>query len=159
WRLLREETSALDETKKPGPRDISDLKARLGLKKPGAAPAGTTPAAGAPAATTPAAAGGAPVAAKPIPSPFGQPHPAPAPGAPPVAARPIPSPFGQPEPAPAQPAAPPDPRRDPFAQAQAANLAAFYGIGQTLPGQADSTPAQQVSKPKPWGRIGAVVGG
>ncbi len=74
--------------------------------------------------------------------------------------RSIPSPFGQPEPPPpaAAPAAPPDPRRDPFAQQQAANLAAFYGIGQQLPGTGDSVSAEPLSKPKPWGLIGLVGG-
>jgi hypothetical protein len=116
----------LEDNKKPGARDISDLKARLGLKK--AAPAATP---------TADASGGA------VPAPAG-----------------IPSPFGQPAPAPAAPAPPPDPRRDPFSaqqQQQAANLAAFYGIGQQLPGSTEGVGT--VEKPKPWGLIGAVVGG
>jgi hypothetical protein len=131
----------LDENKKPGPRDISDLKARLGLKKAAPAP-NTTPAQG------------QPQAAAPLPSPTG--------AAAGPKARAIPSPFAQPEPPPepAAPAAPPDPRRDPFAMQQAANLAAFYGIGQALPGSADSVSAEPLSKPKPWGIIGlfAIVG-
>ena len=134
----------MDENKKPGPRDISDLKARLGLKKTGVMPAAspnTTPPAGQPAINQ------AP------PSPYGAPAPAPS--------REPPPPFGRPEPPPPQPAAPPDPRRDPFASAQqqqaAANLAAFYGIGQALPGSADAVDAQPIAKPKPWGRIGLLV--
>jgi hypothetical protein len=70
----------------------------------------------------------------------------------------IPSPFGQPAP---QPQAPPDPRRDPFAQQaqrQAANLAAYYGIGQALPGSAEGVSAEPISQPKPWGRIGLLAG-
>lgn len=133
----------MDENKKPGPRDISDLKARLGLKKTAAMPAA------APAPTPPH---GALVQPIPAPSGFGQPAPQQPSGPPP--------PFGRPEPAP-QPAAPPDPRRDPFASAQqqqaAANLAAFYGLGQTLPGSADSVGGEPISKPKPWGRIAGVL--
>jgi hypothetical protein len=135
----------LDDNKKPGARDISDLKARLGLKKQGGAPAVSptgTPAQGAPVqGSVPAPSSpSAPAAPRAIPSPFGQPEP-------------------KPEPAP-QPAAPPDPRRDPFAMQQAANLAAFYGINQALPGSADSVSAEPLSKPRPWGIIGllAVVG-
>jgi hypothetical protein len=132
----------LDDNKKPGQRDISDLKARLGLKKTAAMPA-ASPQAGQPA----------PVAGQPASS-----------GAPSS----IPSPFGQPQQPAAQPAPqpPPDPRRDPFATAQAANLAAFYGIGgQALPGDASGVDAKPISKPKPWGRLavyavaGAVVFG
>jgi hypothetical protein len=137
----------LDENKKPGPRDISDLKARLGLKKaaaggmPAAAP-NTTPPAGQPAMPSPVSA---------APSPFAPQQPS----APP-------HPFGrQAEPPPPQPAPPPDPRRDPFAaqqQAAAANLAAFYGLGQQLPGSADATAHEQISKPTPWGKI-LMIGG
>src|SRR6185312_9340879 len=100
----------LDENKKPGPRDISDLKARLGLKKTAAMPA-----------------------AAPAPTPA----------------------HGQP--ATQQQPAPADPRRDPFASAQqqqaAANLAAFYGLGQALPGSADSVSGDSISKPKLSGRL------
>jgi hypothetical protein len=134
----------LDDNKKPGARDISDLKARLGLKKTGVMPA-----------VTPSGA----------PQPQGQPGSVPAPVQPTATAAPraIPSPFGQPEPPPQQPAAPaapPDPRRDPFAQQQAANLAAFYGIGQQIPGSSEGISAEPISKPRPWGIIGllAVVG-
>jgi hypothetical protein len=127
----------LDENKKPGARDISDLKARLGLKKTGVMPA-----------VTPS---GAPVQpGQPVP-PTGQ---VPSPTAP----KAIPSPFGQPEPEPAAPAAPPDPRRDPFAQQQAANLAAFYGLGQQLPGSTEGVSADIGQKPKPWGMIGVLAG-
>ena len=127
----------MDDNKKPGQRDISDLKARLGLKKTAAMPAVT------PAGTPP---GGAPVPA-PLPS---QSAPQPSSG------QGLPSPFGQPAPQPAPapaPAAPPDPRRDPFAQQQAANLAAFYGVGQVLPGSADLGDSKPLEKPKPWGTI------
>ena len=135
----------MDENKKPGPRDISDLKARLGLKKTAAMPAA------APNTTPPA---GQPVAAAPPPQQgYGAPAPA-APSGPPP-------PFGRrEEPPPPQPAAPPDPRRDPFAAQQqqaAANLAAFYGLGQSIPGSADPAHAEPLSKPKPWGRIAAVL--
>ncbi len=122
----------MDENKKPGARDISDLKARLGLKKTGTMAAVPGADAGPGAAPPP---GGA----APIPAPFGQP------AAPP-------SPFAQP----AAPAAPPDPRRDPFAQQQAANLAAFYGIGQALPGSDDGTSAAPMEKKKPWGMLAGV---
>jgi hypothetical protein len=127
----------LEDNKKPGGgRDISDLKARLGLKKTGVMPA-VSPQQGGQQAPAPTGTAQASQPSQPsaIPSPFGPP-----PGS---------------EPA---PAAPPDPRRDPFAQQQAANLAAFYGIGQVLPGSGDSVSAAPISKPKPWGRIIAVLG-
>lgn len=133
----------LDENKKPGPRDISDLKARLGLKKTAAMPAA------APTNTPPL---GAPVQPGGSPSGFGAPAPQQPSGPPP--------PFGRRE-EPPPPAAPADPRRDPFASAQqqqaAANLAAFYGLGQSLPGSADAIGGEPISKPKPWGRIAAVL--
>lgn len=135
----------MDDNKKPGQRDISDLKARLGLKKTAAMPAvapNTTPAQGQAVPAPAPNVGSGPTAAPQVPSPFGQP-------AQPSHAAP-PSPWGQPaQPAP-QP--PPDPRRDPFAQQQAANLAAFYGINQQLPGSSDSAPIP-VGKPRPWGPI------
>ena len=133
----------MDENKKPGPRDISDLKARLGLKKTAAMPAA------APTTTPPH---GAPVQPIPAPSGFGAPASQQQSGPPP--------PFGRRE-EPPPPAAPPDPRRDPFASAQqqqaAANLAAFYGLGQSLPGSADAVGGEPISKPKPWGRIAGVL--
>lgn len=142
----------MDENKKPGGpagRDISDLKARLGLKKTGVMPA-VSPT-GQPAPPAPAGQPGAPAPA-PVPPPPGTP----------AAQAAIPAPFAQPaQPAPAAaPAPPPDPKRDPFAQQQAANLAAFYGIGQVLPGSTEGVAAEPISKPKPWGRIGiyAVAG-
>src|SRR5205823_4050670 len=46
----------------------------------------------------------------------------------------------------------------PFAQQQAANLAAFYGVGQVLPGSSDAVSDAPISKPKAWGRIGFVLG-
>ncbi len=108
---------------------------------PAAAPS-TTPAHGAPVQQ-----------GVPAPSGFGAPAPQQPSGPPP--------PFGRPEPPPPQPAAPPDPRRDPFASAQqqqaAANLAAFYGLGQSLPGSADAVGGEPISKPKPWGRIAGVL--
>jgi hypothetical protein len=135
----------LDENKKPGPRDISDLKARLGLKKTAAMPAAQ------PTTTPPH---GQPVPSQQVPPPsgFGAPAPQQPSGPPP--------PFGRRE-EPPPPAAPADPRRDPFASAQqqqaAANLAAFYGLGQSLPGSADAVGGGPLSKPKPWGRIGFVL--
>jgi hypothetical protein len=141
----------LDDNKKPGPRDISDLKARLGLKKTGAMPA---------VSPNPAAAPGQPI---PPSQPLGIPVPPGGYGASqpggygaPAAPSSLPSPFGRSEPPPAQPAPPPDPRRDPFAAQQQASLAAFYGIGQQLPGSADAVADAPISKPKPWGRIGVV---
>jgi hypothetical protein len=135
----------LDDNKKPGQRDISDLKARLGLKKTAAMPA-----------VTPAGTPQQPQAPQGIPAPI--PSAGSGPSAGPSS---IPSPFGQPAPQPQAapaPAPPPDPRRDPFAQQQAANLAAFYGVGQVLPGSAEGVSDAPLSKPKPWGRIGFVVG-
>jgi hypothetical protein len=128
----------LDENKKPGPRDISDLKARLGLKKTGVMPAAAP-------STTPAA--GQPVVTQQPPSGYGAPAPSSGP----------PPPFGRPEPPPPQPAPPPDPRRDPFAAQPHAGLAAFYGAGQSLPGSADAIDAHPISKPKPWGRIALLL--
>ncbi len=126
----------MEDNKKPGPRgDISDLKARLGLKKAGAAVPNTTPAQGQPAQPAAAPFAAAPSAGRQQQGGGGY----------------VPPPFAQPEP---EPAAPPDPRRDPFAQQQAANLAAFYGVGQQLPGTVDAAPGAQISPPKPWARIG-----
>ena len=143
----------MDDNKKPGPRDISDLKARLGLKKTGVMPA-TAPASH---ATPPTGQPAVPVAPSPVPAPSGFGPPA---SEPPQqqAPRSIPSPFARQEaPAPApQPQAPPDPRRDPFAaqqQAAAANLAAFYGMGQSLPGSADATSDAPISKPAITGTL------
>ncbi len=143
----------MDENKKPGPRDISDLKARLGLKKTAAMPAAApnnTPPVGQPAQQVPPPSSyGAPA-----PSGYGAPAPQQQPSGPPP-------PFGRREEPPPPAAAPPDPRRDPFASAQqqqaAANLAAFYGLGQSLPGSADAVGGGPLSKPKPWGRIAAVL--
>lgn len=117
----------MDDSKKPGSRDISDLKARLGLTKPGAA----SPA---PPSSRPSTGGYAPV--------------------PPPPGAPMAAPFSRE----AQPMAPPlDPRRDPFAQQQAASLAAYYGIGQVLPGSAEGVGDVPISKPQPWGRLGLVA--
>jgi hypothetical protein len=137
----------LEDNKKQGQRDISDLKARLGLKKTGTMQAvnpADFPDQNAPTAVTP------------------PPAPAPRPAAPPPPG--IPSPFGaaaQAAPEPEPPAAPPppaDPRLDPFAQQQAANLAAFYGIGQVLPGSTEGVSAEPLEKPKPWSKIGGIGG-
>ena len=98
----------MEDKNKPGkPRDISDLKARLGLAKPGAAKADGN--AGAAPHTTPS--GGFPTGGQS----FGG-------GAP--ASRPLPAPFQQPA------AAPPDARKDPFgamsASVQPAAVAPAY---------------------------------
>jgi hypothetical protein len=107
----------------------------LGLKKTGVMPA-VSPAAAPPAPGAP-------------PAPFAQPAPTA-----------VPSPFGQKEaPAPA-PQPPPDPRRDPFSaqqQAQAANLAAFYGYGQALPGSAEAVSDTPISTPRPLGQIAVIA--
>ena len=79
----------MEDKNKPGkPRDISDLKARLGLAKPGAAPKADGNAGAAP--HSPSGSGGFPAANRPLPAPFAGAAPA------------------------AQPAAPPDARKDPF---------------------------------------------
>ena len=133
----------MEDNKKPGQRDISDLKARLGLKKTASMPAVAPPG----QAQSPA-----PQAIPaPLPSPSGSHAPV---------AQPIPSPFGTPAPQPQAtpaPAPPPDPRRDPFAQQQAANLAAFYGIGQQIPGDASGVDATPITKPKPLATIGILA--
>ena len=49
-------------------------------------------------------------------------------------------------------------RRDPFGQAQAANLAAFYGVGQVLPGLGDAVSDTPISQPKRLGQLLFVVG-
>lgn len=141
---------------KQGP-NVTDLKARLGLKKQ---PGGGAPAAGgAPFAPAPLPGGPQPgVVAPPgvrapgpiggVPSPLGN-VPAP-PGM-------APSPMAQvgnvpPPPGFPQQAEPPaqDPRRDPYAAQQAAmaaNLAAFYGAGQPLPGNADEVKTEKKKAP------------
>ena len=88
----------MEDKNKPGkPRDISDLKARLGLAKPGAAPKADGNAGAAPHTTptggVPFGGGGGGAAT------FGSGSPA---------SRPLPAPFQQPA------AAPPDARKDPF---------------------------------------------
>lgn len=141
---------------KKGPRDISDLKARLGLKKQpggvpgpagqvqGSAPMPMVPAQGsAPASASRPGTAGLPQALTGIPAPGAVPPP--------------PGFAAPPEPA----ASPPDPRRDPFAAQQAAamaaNLAAFYGSGP-LPGDANAVRGEPLEKPRPWGLIGGVAG-
>jgi hypothetical protein len=68
----------LEQPKKPGPRDITDLKARLGLNK-GAAPAAPPPGAAAPRAPFPGPAAPAPTGQQPFFNPAAQ-----APAPPPV---------------------------------------------------------------------------
>ncbi len=141
-----------DNTKQ-GPKDITDLKARLGLKKAGGGPG--APGAGAPAPFPTPIGGVAPPVVRPgqVPLPAALAPPA-GPGAQPGA---IPPPPGfTPPPEPAQP----DPRRDPYAAQQAAvaaNLAAFYTAGGELPGDAGSV-KQEPKRPKPWPIIGAAAG-
>ncbi len=123
----------MDENKKPGQRDISDLKARLGLKKGAAAPAGGAPSVG-------SGTGPQPIA----PSSGGTgPH------------ETVSAPFASG--AAAQPTAN-DPRRDPFGQQQAANLAAFYGINQAMPGTADAASDTNLSQNKGGTRALIIVG-
>ncbi len=136
---------------KKGPRDISDLKARLGLKKQGGAAPGPVP------APVPHASGGFPAA---LPRPAQAPLHAALSGIPAPSA--VPPPPGFPRPQEAAP--PPDPRRDPFAAQQAAvaaNLAAFYGGGGALPGDANAVQGEQLEKkanlPLILGGIGAAV--
>jgi hypothetical protein len=127
----------LADDKKGAGRDISDLKARLGLNKGGPAGAPT----GAAAPLTPAAV--------PRISPTGTPAAVP---------RVVPAPPGFPSPvAPAGPP-PPDPRRDPFASGPvaAAPPAAYYGYAP-IPGVDDGKPAEQIAKPKPWGLIAGLA--
>ncbi len=118
------------EEPKKGSRDISDLKARLGLKKGGAA--------------APAPAGGAPEAAASSPAARSVPAP---PGFPEAAPSPAPA-----EPESATPAV--DARRDPFAAAAAQNP--YYAYNMPLPGTDDGVPAQPLSKPKAWGSIAGI---
>ena len=145
-----------DNTKQ-GPKDITDLKARLGLKKQGGGPAVPGPAAGAPFAPAPVPGPQGPAAPRPgqaqLPSALaggGQ-----AQGQNQGYVPPPPGFAAPPEAAPAQP----DPRRDPYAAQQAAvaaNLASFYGAG-ALPGSAEAGKGEPISKPKPWGIIGGGV--
>lgn len=143
---------------KQGPKDITDLKARLGLKKQGGGPGAPAPGpVAAPFPGAPAALAGAAA-----PKPAGVPVPAaiagpPAPmGGPPGAIPPPPGFTPPPEAAPAQA----DVRRDPYAAQQAAvaaNLAAFYGRGEPLPGDGDAV-KQDAPKAKPWAIVAAAVG-
>ena len=147
-----------DNTKQ-GPKDITDLKARLGLKKQGGGPAG-------PAGPGPAA--GAPFAPAPVPGPQGAAAPRPGQAQPSAFAGAGPAPgqnqaYVPPPPGFAPPPeaalAQPDPRRDPYAAQQAAvaaNLASFYGAG-ALPGSADEVKGDPIKKPKPWGIIGGGI--
>jgi len=140
---------------KQGPKDITDLKARLGLKKQGGGAGAPVP--GPAAAPFPGAPGG--IAA---PKPGGMPVPAAIAGPPaagPGAPAAIPPPPGF-TPPPEAVAAAPEPRRDPYAAQQAAvaaNLAAFYGRGEPLPGDGDAV-KQDAPKTKPWAIVAAAVG-
>lgn len=141
---------------KPGSKDITDLKARLGLKKQaaGAGVPGPGPAApfapagvpGLPGAAAPKPAGPvAPVAAAGVLAPPGV-------VPPPGAVLPPPG-FAPP------PEAAPDPRRDPYAAQQAAmaaSLAAYYTAGNALPGDANSV--EGAKKAPPIGLIAGIVG-
>lgn len=150
-----------DNTKQ-GPKDITDLKARLGLKKQGggpAAPGGPT-APGGPGPAAPFAPAPMPGAVAPRPGQAQLPAALAGPSTGPVpAAGYVPPPPGftpPPEAAPAQP----DPRRDPYAAQQAAvaaNLASFYGVGGALPGSADEVKGDPIKKPKPWPLIGGAA--
>lgn len=121
----------MEDNKKSGKgRDLGDLKARLGLKKTGTMPAVTPPADGDATGQTSAPANSQTGAPSILPPPI-------------AGVGPQPQPQAQPEPA--------DPRRDPFTaqqQAQAAQLAAFYGLGQALPGSAEGVGDQGFNKPK-----------
>jgi hypothetical protein len=112
----------LEQPKKPGgARDITDLKARLGLNKGAGVPGGPVPGApppGAPAPRAPFPGAPAPVPGAPPPG-FGVPGAAPPPGfgaPPPMGGAPAPSPFPAPGGAPlGMPAQAPAPHLDPFA--------------------------------------------
>ncbi|MBP6632632.1 MAG: hypothetical protein KBG28_30305 [Kofleriaceae bacterium] len=131
----------MSEPKRPGSRDISDLKARLGLKKGAPGPAGTPAPPGAPTpgpAAAPAPSGGAI---------------APPPG---VAIQPPP---GMARPAPAAPAAPPVPSAsdDPFG---AMNAMAQMGTMQRAPEIVivnDGKPVEDVAAGKRAATIGKYV--
>lgn len=150
------------ENTKPGSKDITDLKARLGLKKQAAGGPGVPGAPGPAAPFAPAAVPGMPGAPKPAgpmaPAAAGVPAPAgivPPPGAIPAPHGAIPAPPGFASPEPAQP----DPRRDPYAAQQAAmaaSLAAFYQAGNALPG--DASNVEGAKKAPPFGLIGGIVG-
>lgn len=143
---------------KPGSKDITDLKARLGLKKQAAGgPGGPAPGPGPAAPFAPAGLPGPPgvAAPKPVgqaPGPMGG-IPAPAGVVPPPGVIPAPPGFAPPpEAAPAQP----DPRRDPYAAQQAAmaaSLAAYYTAGNALPGDANSVEGAKKGPP-----IGIIAG-
>jgi hypothetical protein len=149
----------LADNTKQGPKDITDLKARLGLKKAGGPTSGPGPGVPAPfptpmAGITPPAGAQRAGGGAPLPSALAGP---PAPHAAPQGAIPPPPGFTPPpEAAPAQA----DPRRDPYAAQQAAvaaNLAAFYTAGGALPGDGDSV-KEGSKRPKPWAIIGAAGG-
>lgn len=166
----------MDLEEKKGPRDIGDLKARLGLKKgtPAAVPA--VPAAGTPAGVPAVMTPSSVPAPGAVPTPAGIPaieaqamHMAvPAPGIPaPNIPAPVPAPFydavppppgyvpPEPEYEPEPEPEPLDPRRDPFGAAQM-QMQAYYGM--PLPGEDDGKPAPKVEEPKKWGRIGVMAG-
>jgi hypothetical protein len=95
----------LEQPKKPGPRDITDLKARLGLNKGAAAPAAPIPGAPPARAPFPGPPGPAPQGGPPGGQPFFAP-PGPPPGAPG---------FGQPHQQPHMMGGPPQAALDPYA--------------------------------------------
>ena len=129
------------ENNKPGGSNVNDLRARLGVKKAGGGPTPGGPGIPGPTGGPVPGAPGGPVAAPPgaVPMPAGV---VPPPG--------VPAPPGF-----AAPVEPPKP--DPYAAQQAAmaaSLAAFYGAGQSLPGNADEV-KEGAGKQLP---IGLIVG-
>ena len=131
-----QEENALEDNKKSGKgRDLGDLKARLGLKKSGAPTQSSTADDG--QGRTTGTTGPQAILPPPIAGVGPQAHEQ------------------------NEPVAPADPRRDPFSaqqQQQAAQLAAFYGIGAALPGSADALGDSAISKPTPWSKILPYVG-
>lgn len=123
----------MDQNRKPGvppTKDISDLKARLGLKRPDGGPAGA-----------PVPGGMPPAAGRPAPGAPGQPFQAPQSGR--VAAGPGPGPApGAPRPAAPAPAAPPPAGMNPYA-----NMRAPQG-GFDLRTIDDGVPVQNVGSSK-----------
>ncbi len=126
----------MEDNKKSGKgRDLGDLKARLGLKKTGVMTAVTPPADDGSGQQQPPSTTG-PQAILP----------------PPIAG------VGPP------PEERADPRRDQLAAqqqaqaAQAAQLAAFYGLNTALPGSADAVPDSALNKPKVFSKIAPYLG-
>jgi hypothetical protein len=141
----------LADNTKPGSKDITDLKARLGLKKQAAGGPGVpAPGPGPAAPFAPAGIPGPPgvAAQKPVgPGAMQGGVPAPAGVVPPMGAIPPPPGFAAP---PEAASAQPDPRRDPYAAQQAAmaaSLAAFYTAGNALPGDASNVEGAKKGPP------------